>query len=489
MPRLPFDAAAGSASGQDGAGLESEIRDAADFADDGGNQRNGNRDGWRSRAAGPLLQIQQRGRRRAAASLPPGRYGSKTTLGACSLPLRRVWSRNMRNGGKLRHIVIVLLSQGCIGQLDVRGLEVRMTGKYKVAAIACGLISAAFFGAAGSVLAQSATQSSAPSSSAPGNTLSPPAAATGVTPAQQAEPAPSYPQTAEGFNAQYAAVVAAYQAGDNATGRRLLEQFRLPHSADWFAEYLGPEQSAAIDTRYDRIFERFVNHTENTLTELARGKKSKLGVNMKPATLDAPQSPTASGEIVRDLSGIVPLKHPVCFNAHFGVQLTGKSDLILKGEFKSVSWEDTYTYQDGAFRFLGQGAYPFWVWQAHPDANAVAGPNVPTPLDYSAETVDEVIPFAMDKVTAALKSAMASENCNVTEEAVGRIECKRPRVTANSKQNASGGESVTGVLEAQGNQTHVRITTGKGFYGRLVKSNYSVPIYEAMVKVLKTPQP
>jgi len=57
----------------------------------------------------------------------------------------------------------------------------------------------------------------------------------------------------------------------------------LPHSGDWFAEYIGPEQSAALDTRYDRIFERFVNHADNTLTELARGKKSKLGVNLKPA--------------------------------------------------------------------------------------------------------------------------------------------------------------------------------------------------------------
>jgi len=263
----------------------------------------------------------------------------------------------------------------------------------------------------------------------------------------------------------------------------------LPHSGDWFAEYIGPEQSAALDTRYDRIFERFVNHADNTLTELARGKKSKLGVNLKPATQGAAQGLTTEGTPARDTSGIVPLKPPVCFNVIFGVQLTGKSDLLLKGEFKALSWEDTYTYQDGAFRFLGQGAYPFWVWQAHPDANAVTGPNVPTPLDYSAETVDEVIPFAMDKVAAALKSAMASENCNVTEEAAGRIECKRPRVYANSKQNASGGESVTGVLEAQGNQTHVRITTGKGFYGRLVKSNYSVPIYEAMVKSLKTPQP
>jgi len=360
-----------------------------------------------------------------------------------------------------------------------------MAGKNRVRAPVTGLFSAIFLIWPGVLFAQNAPQPSA--QAAPANTQSSPPPQTSAAQAPQEAAPLLYPQTAEGFDAQFAAVVAAYQAGDNATGRRLLEQFRLPHSVEWFAEYIGPEQSAALDTRYDKLFKRFVNRTDNTLNELARGKQRKLAMNMKPATQDAPQSPTTSGAPVRDLSGIVPLKHPVWFNANFVVQLTGKSDLILKGEFKSIMWQDTYAYQDGAFRFLGQGAYPFWVWVGHPDQKPETGPNVPTPLDYSAETVDEVVPFAIDKVLPALKSAMETENCHVTQEADGRIECKRPRVTANSKHNASGGESVTGLLEARGDQTHVVISTGKGFYGRLVKSNWSVPIYEDMVKTLKTP--
>ncbi|HEY4841378.1 MAG TPA: hypothetical protein VIH78_05400 [Terriglobales bacterium] len=47
----------------------------------------------------------------------------------------------------------------------------------------------------------------------------------------------------------------------------------------------------------------------------------------------------------------------------------------------------------------------------------------------------------------------------------------------NSRHEGSGGESVTAVLEAKGNQKHGHISTGKGFYGRLKKSNGSVPIY------------
>lgn len=100
------------------------------------------------------------------------------------------------------------------------------------------------------------------------------------------------------------------------------------------------------------------------------------------------------------------------------------------------------------------------------------------------DDVDEVVPFPMEKVMTALKPAMESQNCNVTESTTDRIECKRPRVFANNRQT-SGGESVTAVLGAKGDQTQVRITTGLGFYGRLAKSNWSTPIYEQMVQRLQ----
>jgi hypothetical protein len=106
-----------------------------------------------------------------------------------------------------------------------------------------------------------------------------------------------------------------------------------------------------------------------------------------------------------------------------------------------------------------------------------------------SQDVDSVIPFETDKVMAALKPAMESVNCNVKETTANRILCKRPFVHASSQQAGSGGESVTAVVEAQGNQTHVRITTGKGFYGRLGKVNWSTPIYQQMIKILGQTQP
>jgi hypothetical protein len=59
-----------------------------------------------------------------------------------------------------------------------------------------------------------------------------------------------------------------------------------------------------------------------------------------------------------------------------------------------------------------------------------------------SENVDEVIPFEMDKVMVALKPAMESADCHVTEATANRIECKRPRSYPYSGHR-EGGESVT----------------------------------------------
>jgi len=303
----------------------------------------------------------------------------------------------------------------------------------------------------------------------------------------QSPTTPAYPQTADGFNAQMSAVVEAYQKDDGAEGRRLLEQFRIPNSVDWFADQIRPELNEIMAKRYARLFDKFVNQTDNRLQELARAKGRKLNIDLKPGPSDPPNPDkiTKSGSLKP--SGIVTVKRPVCFNAFFFIKLTTTSQTVFSGEYKAVSWQDSYIYQDGAFRFVGRGAWPFWQWEDE-DSFDKTSPDpayVPTPLDFAAETVDEVIPFEIDKVVSALKPAMESQNCNVKEATDNRIVCKRPRVSDTFKQSGSGGESVTAILEPKGDQTHVHISTGKGFAGRLVKQNWSLPIYEQMIKNLR----
>ena len=102
-----------------------------------------------------------------------------------------------------------------------------------------------------------------------------------------------------------------------------------------------------------------------------------------------------------------------------------------------------------------------------------------------SKDMDDVVPFATDQVATALKSAMQNEGCKVTEATASRIECKRAR--GQSELTGAGGEKVTATLEAKGDQTRVRIWTGKGFEGRVNKKNWSTPIYQGMMKILEKP--
>jgi hypothetical protein len=106
-----------------------------------------------------------------------------------------------------------------------------------------------------------------------------------------------------------------------------------------------------------------------------------------------------------------------------------------------------------------------------------------------SKDVDTVVPYRRDAVASAIKSAMEGMGCDVKKAKADRLECKRPWAKGrhDTERTGSGGEKVTAKLDAKGDQTRVRIETEKGFVGRLVKKNWSTPIYDAMMKGLQEP--
>lgn len=229
--------------------------------------------------------------------------------------------------------------------------EVNMAGKHKVGAISYGAFSLLILAGLGSLHVHAR----------PRDVQSPQVPGAVAAPAAPAAAAPEYKQTADGFKAQMSAALSAYQKGDHAEGRRLLEQFRLPDSANWFAVQFGSEQGETLSKRYDRLFEGYLSSMENHLEEVASVKGRKLEMNLKPGTSAQPVSGGHPGS--QQLSGLLPAKDPACFNVNFLIKMTSKADLVLKGNYGANLWEDTFLYQGGAFRFLGHGAWPFWVWR------------------------------------------------------------------------------------------------------------------------------
>ncbi len=170
-----------------------------------------------------------------------------------------------------------------------------------------------------------------------------------------------YPQSKDGFRSQLDAIVQHYRAGDTATGRRLIDQFRLPNSEQWFTEYLGPEQSAKLTERYGRLFANFAESLEKTIEAVVAHRESDLVTDLDEGKGESPSSVRRPGA---KLSGIVSVKHPSLSYGHFIITLKTK---------ESQSWADTLVYEDGAFRFLGFGAWPFWVWEDGSEGEAPKG--------------------------------------------------------------------------------------------------------------------
>ena len=90
---------------------------------------------------------------------------------------------------------------------------------------------------------------------------------------------------------------------------------------------------------------------------------------------------------------------------------------------------------------------------------------------------DQVIPFPIDPVRNALKTAMGDCYCKVSKSKPARLECSRGLRPPNG---IGGGEGVVAILEAQGQQTEVHIKTDKGL-GR----NWSSPIYLDTLRLLQ----
>lgn len=103
----------------------------------------------------------------------------------------------------------------------------------------------------------------------------------------------------------------------------------------------------------------------------------------------------------------------------------------------------------------------------------------------NSKNMDEVVAFPMDKVLDAARQALQTYGCEVDpkKEKPGYLECKR-------KQHAgafvgSGGEKLVVTLTAKGEETRVEVKTVKGFVGMAGMKNWSTPVFDEMMKILK----
>lgn len=182
------------------------------------------------------------------------------------------------------------------------------------------------------------------------------------------------------FRAQVAAIVQSYRKGDTTGGRQLIEQFRLPNAKDWFSEHLNSEQSPDFASRYDRLYENFAESFEHTVEAIVATHGAELDTNLDIGEGEIPTGVLRPGA---KLSGIVSTKPVSLFFCQFKISIK---------KTPATSWGDTYVYQDGAFRFLGFGGWPFWVWQNGTEGGASKAGHFGTPAVLISR-VDPVYPL------------------------------------------------------------------------------------------------
>jgi TonB family protein len=171
----------------------------------------------------------------------------------------------------------------------------------------------------------------------------------------------------DAFREQLAAIGQSCRAGDTATVQKLIDQFRLPNPREWFSEHLGAEQSSELTMRYDRLFANFAESLQHTVESIAANPDAELVAMLENGKGESPTDVRRPGA---KLSGMVSIHPPPLFYGHFK---------ITKGKADTTSWADSFVLEDGAFRFIGVGAWPFWVWQDGTEGSLPKGGSFSTP--------------------------------------------------------------------------------------------------------------
>lgn len=165
-----------------------------------------------------------------------------------------------------------------------------------------------------------------------------------------ASPDKAYSHDAKGLEKQYEPFLKALAKRNAASVEEAYKIFFIPQQDKWFSAYFRKEEVEQLG--WDQEAE---NQNEKksliTITNLV-GRSSRFRAHCKTPSGD-PQS-----RIAPRSDAFVPLQ-PVPVE-QFEVE-------FVSDEGKRFSILGNFVYVDGAFRFVGKGAYPFW---SMPDATA-----------------------------------------------------------------------------------------------------------------------
>jgi hypothetical protein len=170
----------------------------------------------------------------------------------------------------------------------------------------------------------------------------------------------TFSHDAKGLESQYQPFLDAFATVKPAEFHAALAVFALPNSADWFAKYFAKDQVQQLVRQNESELNAYEQALLRSMAAVPPGTTFRVRCKLPhpdPTTRISPRPDAILPSVQIPVEQFVTEFDPV--------------PRMKKGRFSLVV---NYVYVDGAFRYVGKGAYPFW--SAPDEAPAKKNPDV-----------------------------------------------------------------------------------------------------------------
>ena len=156
----------------------------------------------------------------------------------------------------------------------------------------------------------------------------------------------AFSHDAKGLENQYQPFLDAFAAVKPAEFHAALAIFALPNPADWFAKYFAKDQVELLVRQNESELNAYEQALLRSMAAVPPGTRFRVRCKLPHADPTTRISPRPDAI---PPSAAIPVE-----------QFVTEFDPIPKMKNGRFSLVVNYVYVDGAFRYVGKGAYPFW---------------------------------------------------------------------------------------------------------------------------------
>jgi hypothetical protein len=156
----------------------------------------------------------------------------------------------------------------------------------------------------------------------------------------------TYSRDAHGLEQQFEPFLEEYARGNTESEDRAFAIFAIPEASNWFAGYFAPADVEQLGWDYEAEVDLYKKSLTNVMRMV--GGPKRFHAHCTPADRSASLQPRADA--------VKPIKE--LHVEQFAIEFVSEGG-------RKFSELANFVYADGAYRYVGKGAYPFW---SMPDA-------------------------------------------------------------------------------------------------------------------------